>query len=91
MSERSIAGDDGTVASTTVALSMTDQARRLAAWVGARVAIGEIPQVGAKRFAPHRGRVATVLRTHFAGVYVQRDPTPGSGCMVLGRSVNSRL
>ena len=57
-------------------LTLAAQAQRFGHWVGARVRIGQIAQVGAVPFASHSGRVGTVIETHFAGVYVRLDPTP---------------
>ena len=57
-------------------LTLAAQAQRFGHWVGARVRIGQIAQVGAVPFASHSGRVGTVTETHFAGVYVRLDPTP---------------
>jgi len=57
-------------------LTLAEQEQRFGHWVGARVRIGKVAQVGAVPFASHSGRVGTVTETHFAGVYVRLDPTP---------------
>lgn len=76
MTERSVPAAACAPKRPAPSLTLAAQAQRFGHWVGARVRIGQVAQVGAVPFAPHSGRVGTVTETHFAGVYVRLDPTP---------------
>lgn len=76
MTERSAPAAACAPSGPASSLTLDEQAQRFGHWVGARVRIGQIAQVGAAPFASHSGRVGTVTDTHFAGVYVRLDPTP---------------
>lgn len=76
MTERSAPAAACAPSGPASSLTLAAQAQRFGHWVGERVRIGQIAQVGAVPFASHSGRVGTVTKTHFAGVYVRLDPTP---------------